>query len=262
MARKTRRILLESDYHCGHLVGLTPPSVGTAHGDNEAHRVRRKIFDWRFAALKKIGRVDLHVINGDLIDGDGARSRGTELISTDRSIQADMAAECVRCCKSDLRIITAGTAYHAGDGEDWERIIANNVGARFGGHETAVVNGTTLDIKHHVGSSSVPHARHTAIARDRLWNLLWSDIDAGTPRADVIVRSHTHYHTFAGDSSWLGIITPALMGPGSKYGVRRCSGTINCGFVVFDVAPSGSYNWRVEELKWLDKSRRENITLL
>jgi hypothetical protein len=46
--------------------------------------------------VDKLKPIDILFVNGDEVDGKGKRSGGTELISTDRSVQAEMAAFCIQ----------------------------------------------------------------------------------------------------------------------------------------------------------------------
>lgn len=244
-----RRIVILSDLHCGHLVGLTPPSRRT-NCNRAAHPKRKSLARvqgalWGFYAqqIDALKPIDSVIVNGDMIDGKGAYSGGTEQTTTDRDEQADMAIECIRYTGAKKYYCIYGTDTHTGKDEDWENIVAKELGAKIGGHEWIGVNGVVFDCKHHIGSSSVPHGRHTAVARDRLWNILWSERQLA-PRGDVIIRSHVHYHSYCGGPGWLAITTPALQGMGSKYGSRRCSGIVDFGFTVFDVSNKGAYAWR------------------
>ena len=135
-----------------------------------------------------------------------------------------------------------GTDYHVGRDDDWEDIVSERVGAEISGHEWVNVNGVTFDLKHHLGGSTIPHGRYTAISRDALWNLVWAS-DGRQPQADIILRAHVHYFVYAGDEKKLGIVMPALQGYGSKYGIRRCSGTVSIGLLSFDVEDDGRYSW-------------------
>jgi hypothetical protein len=113
---------------------------------------------------------------------------------------------------------------------------------KIGDHEWPTVNGLVFDLKHHVGSSGVPHTRATPVKRDELWNLLWAEA-GDQPRGQFIVRSHVHY--CEGAYKWIGpkrveaMTTPALQAMGTRYGARRCSGIVNWGLLVFDIDESG-----------------------
>ena len=191
------------DLHCGHKVGLTPPAWWVSEErypnvykwQRESWEAYTKMIDEQV----KRGRVDVLIANGDLIDGRGERSGSSELIVTDRCEQTDMAIECLRKWNAATVLLTYGTAYHTGKIEDWEDRVAEQLGADIAGRHQVDVGGVTFDARHHVGSSSIPHGRQTAVSRERLWNSILSGEDQES-RADVILRSHVHYHSFAGGS--------------------------------------------------------------
>ncbi len=245
-----KRILVVGDIHGGHESSVTPPDwhIALTHGNSLKARlaqIQRLHWEWYIENIKKYGPFDGIVVNGDCIEGKGAKSGGTENITNDRHEQVDIATQVIEAARSkrtDKIVMTYGTAYHTGDGEDFEDIIARALDVKKpGAHEWLDVEGVIFDIKHHCGSSSVPHARHTAVARERLSNILWNEV-GNQPKGDVIIRSHVHYYNFCGGRNWVAMTTPALQGMGSKYGSRRCSGIVDFGFVVFEVN-NGEYKW-------------------
>jgi hypothetical protein len=153
-----------------------------------------------------------------------------------------MAVECLKITNAKEYYLTYGTPYHTGAIEDFEDNIAEKINGKIDGHLFLKINGLILDVKHKVGSSSIPHGRHTSVAKEKLWNYVWADLD-GQPNSDIIIRSHVHYFSYCGDGKYLNIVTPSLQGFGSKYGVRQCSGVINIGFIYIDVYEDGSYDW-------------------
>jgi hypothetical protein len=251
-----KRIIVISDLHSGHVAGLTPPEyqyqeVGdstTKH--NKFARLQRELWIKFLNILEKYKPFDIGFDLGDLIDGKGSRSGGTELISNDRNTQVDMAVKCLeevsRRGKENFKWIGVfGTGYHTSGegGEDWESIIAERCGfEKIGAHESVDINGCIFDLKHHIGSSSIPHGRFTAPAKERLWNVLWNERDL-RPKANVILRGHVHYATFCGEPGWVAMTVPALQGMGTKYGSRYCSGTVHWGLTVFDVNKDGTFSW-------------------
>jgi hypothetical protein len=138
--------------------------------------------------------------------------------------------------------LSHNTPYHTGKDEDFEAIIASNVGGTIEGQLWLEVYGVMFDVKHFVPGSSIPHGRHTSVAKDRLWNLLWADIEQ-QPRSDILIRSHVHYHSYCGGSNWVAMTTPALQGLGCKFGSRIPSGTVDYGITWFDVYDDGSFSW-------------------
>lgn len=246
-----RRIVVLADLHCGARTGLTPPQwqspSAQEHGKSSWCEIQDACWSWYASEIRSLGEVDLLIVNGDAIDGKGERSGGTEQITVDRAEQCEIAAECiqhVRMGKGGQIHLVRGTPYHVGQGEDWEDRLGAFVGAAgVGNHSYLTVHGVTLDIKHKVGSSTIPHGRHTPIAKERLWAQLWQDLH-GAPKSQIILRSHTHAFSYCGGAGWVAIVTPALQSFGSKYGARQCSGTVDFGFVSIEIDDSGAYSWK------------------
>jgi hypothetical protein len=247
MAKKNKRVVVISDLHCGHAVGLTPPDWQSKHVDKFSE-MRAGIWDFYASEIKALQNIDLLVLNGDALDGKGERSGGTELIEPEIAEQQEMAEVCINQAGAKSIVIVAGTPYHTGVTSDNELAIAKHVGAEFSSHLFADVNGCIFDCKHFINGSIIPHGRLTALERDKVWNDLWS-LDEGQPRANVVIRSHVHYYKGIDDPEYMSFITPALMGFGSKYGARKCSGKIYVGFISFDVTAEGAYSCQKHLLK-------------
>jgi hypothetical protein len=244
----SKRVVILSDTHCGHMAGLTPPDDWGNLNHSDPHkrklaRARAEAFAFYSSRLRDLYPIDIVVFNGDAIDGSGTRSGGVEQLTTDRNEQAAMAIECLKEAKAKQYVFVAGTPYHTGEGEDFEAQVADALGGeRLHNHEWVRVNGVTFDLRHHIGSSSIPHGRATPLMKQWLWNQLWAVEDA-QPKADIIIRSHVHTFTLAGGVDWIGMTTPALQLANTRFGARRCDGIVHFGFVFFDVSNDGSYQW-------------------
>lgn len=248
-----KRVVVLSDLHSGHRSGLTP-SQWQFKDTNEPSRAKfgefqREVWSFYTDEIDSLKPIDTLVVNGDAVDGKGDKSGGTELITLDRLEQASIAAECILRAEAKKVVIIYGTPYHVGSSEDFEMAVAEKVDAvKVGGHEWIDINGVIFDFKHFVSSSTIPHGRYTSIARDALWNTLWAS-DGLQPKSDILIRSHVHYHRWAGEPGRLFMTTPALQGYGSKFGVRMCSGKIDIGFVSFDIESREDWTWRAHILK-------------
>jgi hypothetical protein len=249
-----KRVLVLSDLHSGHRVGLTPPKYQNAIPGQEYYRIQIETWDWFKATIEALKPIHTVICNGDAIDGKGARSEGVEQITGSISTQIDMAVEALKVAEAKHYVIVAGTPYHTGAGEDAEQVIADKLGGRFHDHAKYKINGTVFSCKHKVGSSSIPHGKGTPIARERLWDLLWTEWDE-SDAANVIIRSHVHYFYFCGEAHWLGMTTPALQGLGSRYGARQCSGVVHFGMVHFDCMEDGTYSWSPHLLRAISQKR-------
>lgn len=251
-----KRVLAISDWHCGHRVGLTPPAYQQKPtGKSSVKRskwatMQRENWAMFKKLLRKYEPFDVMFHLGDAIDGHGKRSGGTEAISSSLEEQADMAVEVSNSIrlfgKKGFKIYgTYGTPYHtaSSDGDDWDSVIAKQAGwESIGAHDFIGVNGCVFSIKHKTASSSVPYSRNTAIAKELVWNRLWHS-KGEQPLANVILRGHTHYHSYCGDSQGMGMILPALQAAGTKFGGRQCMGTVDWGIAVFDVDKDGTFEW-------------------
>lgn len=248
-----KRVVVISDFHSGHVVGLTHPDFNPRYpiGTEKYIYAQERAKYWRFFAdtVASLQPINLLVVNGDSIDGRGEASGGTELLTTDRSEQVEMAVAAIKECKAEKIWVAYGTAYHGGKEEDWEVKVADGVNAiKIGGEDFPSVNGLVFSCKHHIGRSESPMGRFTALARDRLWNVMWNEWQE-YPKADVIIRSHVHYYNYCGGYGWMALSTPSLQGYGSKFGQRRMSGTVDFGLVSFDIVDKETWSWTPYILK-------------
>jgi len=242
--------IIISDLHCGHLFGLTPPDYQISPDDDrqlgKAAEWEQKTWAWYESQAKAIGHVDRLILNGDAIDGVGLKSGGTELITSDRRRQVQMAKACIEAFDYDAITVIRGTAYHTGDQEDWEDVFADMLGTHAQDHAWLEHAGCVLDFKHHIGSTSVPGNAPPALGREAIWNLLWAEKQL-QPRANVIIRSHLHTYCYTGQDDWLAIVTPALQG-WTKYGGRMMSKTISYGFLEWWISDKGEFTWKLHRL--------------
>ena len=162
------KIVAEADYHSGHLAGLTPPAYWNSTGPWKA--VQRELWQKRQSIIQEVGRPDLLILDGDLIDGRGGKSGGTELITSALITQARMAAECAVQWEAPKVAIARGTDYHTNwGGEEWEDLTAESIENKLRQiHGNAVqveikdqlflnADGVTFDVKHKTGGSSTPY---------------------------------------------------------------------------------------------------------
>ena len=165
-----KRVLVISDFHSGHVLGLTHPGFDYESGrktETAHYAVRRTIWNWYKEKVKSL-KPDIVIMNGDAIDGKGEKSGGTEQITTDRDEQCEMALAGLQAIPRRPKFFMSyGTGYHTGNLEDWEDIIAREIRAeKIGAEDTISVNGLNINYRHHIGRSGIPHGRHTAVAKE------------------------------------------------------------------------------------------------
>lgn len=243
---RRKRVVTISDLHCGHEFGLTPPAWQYKNDGHpriaKAAKFQRALWSFATEALDDLKPIDVLICNGDAIDGKGDKSGGIEQITTDRLEQCEMAAEFINYAEAKQVRLLYGTRYHVGKDEDFEQVLAERVNGSIQGHGFFDVNGCIFDVKHKVGSSSIPHGRMTALARARLWNTVWSQEHERQPKANIIQRSHVHYFNYAGGRDWLAMTVPALS-YGTSYGIRECEGIVDIGMIVVDIDKAGGWRW-------------------
>lgn len=251
-----KKIIVIGDMHCGHVAGLTPPQFQIGkYEDSSTKRdkwsdLEKELWIKFVNLIEKYKPFDLGFDLGDMIDGKDSRWGGTGLITSDRNEQADMASHIHNLIRDASNpgfewIGVYGTKYHTSDegGEDWETIVAERSNfKKIGSHEWVDVNGCIFDLKHKVSSSSIPHGRHTPVAKEKLWNTLWAKEDYA-PEANVILRGHVHYATYCGAPGWVAMTIPALQGMGTKFGSRYCSGLVHWGITIFKVEDDGRFDF-------------------
>ena len=249
------RLLPIADFHCGSEVGLTPPvyqykcidnPISTEHRRrNKLARLQKECHDWYINTLDLFRPIDKVYIVGDCTDGNGSRSGGVEQITTDRKKQASMAIEVIEeiGCK-DIGMVY-GTAYHTGDAEDFEVDIATHFGAKIGSHEWEEINGVVFDFKHDQSSTKNPGTSlYNAVIDNQEWALLGEQ-----PKADVLIRAHTHRYCTIQTEGCLAISLPSLQAYGTKFGERKCSRKVQFGMMVLDIWPDGVIVPQVEIAK-------------
>lgn len=241
-----KRLVVISDTHCGHKFGLTPPGWWSSEQTKDDRLAKHKKFQrehWNFyaSAIEQLKPIDVFVLNGDAIEGKAERTGGIELITSDRHEQVRMAAKAINIAEAKSVRIAYGTGYHTGKDEDFESLLNELVectDVKVSGHLFIDVNGCGFDIKHKVGRSSIPHGRLTPLIRAAMWNDIWH-ARGRQPKSKIIVRSHVHYYESWHNSQWEGVITPALQ-YNTIYGIRECEGTVDIGFIYFDIDADGN----------------------
>jgi hypothetical protein len=218
-----------ADMHSGSIFGITPPEYWSPDDDRRA--MQEEGWNAYCKIAKDFGELDYLLINGDCTEGNAKKDGGAELISPDRNLQCVMAIDAIKQFTAKRRLMTYGTAYHVSEGaEDFEFIIARELGADIGGRLFFEIEGMVFDARHKVGSSSVPYSRSTASAKEITWNMLRESNDTG-PRVDCVIRSHVHYHTYIEVGDRIAMTTPCLQLARGRFGSRQCTGEIHWGAI-------------------------------
>jgi len=261
MAR-TKRILVLSDFHCGHLTGLTPPMFQWSNSDTEWRKAVCLYQKWAWKTymsfVDEFRPYDRLLVLGDCVDGKGKLSGGIEQLTSDRNEQVDMAVACIRATKITDIGIARGTPYHTGVDENWENAVAREVKAEIGNHLFVKVNGTTISARHFVGGTQVPTGKATALLRTQVSNDQWVREYKEHPSCRIFLRGHVHRNIVIDEPATLSIIAPALQG-WTDFGALKCSMPVHFGIIVLDIDKNGEWQWYrrtakigqfVHEIQW------------
>ena len=231
------RILVEGDYHCGNILGLTPQR----HWSDRWQGVQEVMWNFRESELKALGKVDIHVMNGDLVDGPGRKDSMGHL-TTDLDEQADMAIECAERVRAKHRVVTYGSPYHVNLNQNIERKVADYFSVEI--HDTArfKVAGKKFNFRHVVGRSDVPGGPGAQTEKEITNDLLRSTFMGHEP-ADVYGRQHVHYFYLVNNGSQIAFSGPAweldIDVPGSIYPRTLRTLRYRVGYTVIDVDSTG-----------------------
>jgi len=183
-----------SDTHCGSHAGLLHPDRWNKHTPG-AIKWLHGCFDWLYSEWPKL---DLLILNGDIIDGKQSKSAGTGVHTASLGEQVEIALECFRPWrKKAAKIIRlAGTPYHEGfDGAlrefDSEMGIARPKSVeQWIVRDIDIGDGVTLNVKHHPDGGHAIY-RGTVMDRELLWRTVAESVHK-LPNASIVLRSHLH----------------------------------------------------------------------
>jgi hypothetical protein len=241
----TKRILWVADTHVAHLSGLTHPDYWVS---DKPRRFWRKVQErcWRFwvDSLAVIGKPDIIVLLGDLIDGTAHRNGGRELISASMKTQQEMAVKMLASIgKPRIGAIGAyGTGYHTGKEYDFEDAVAASIGAKLHNVAQFRVNGHLFQARHKTATTDNPCGGDIALRKQMVSAVQWAHENGGEI-PDTIVRAHAHTWRTVGGAKMEGVSLPGLQA-WTIYGGRECSGIVHYGVAWCDVTDNGETTWQ------------------
>jgi len=206
-----------SDLHCGSICGLTPPR----YWSEDTRGLQEPFWNWYKDTLKTIGPVDVLVINGDAVDGEG-KKESIGHITTDTLKQADIAVECIEMIKVPARAIHAayGTDFHVLGTYSYEDAVADKLEVTISDSVLLNIRDKRFNFRHACGRSDIPYGQGTQTFKEAILDILRAD--AGEyEEADITVRAHVHYYCRMEVGRRVALTLPCLQLPFTVFG-RRC----------------------------------------
>jgi len=235
---------LVSDKHSGAATGLT---------SNPRNKIQEKLLKLYKEDCRWLGDVDYLIDLGDVIDGEDLKSR--DITEDDISEQVEDAVKLLSMVNAKEYFLLAGTPYHVNQyAQSWDKAVVNalNHGKRTASYHTKLnleVGGWfNIQARHKIGSSGIPHGRHTAAGRTRTWDAVNAAIKAyhtGKPikLTNLLVFGHVHYWTYCEDAQAAAMTMPCYQAMGSKFGDMMCDGHIDLGMVKLHIGEKGEWSW-------------------
>lgn len=230
-----KRILFTSDLHSGALDGLTHPRWHS----KQFKFVQCPMWDFWETTVRKIGPVDVLVVNGDAVHGDGRRDETIGYLTTDMEEQAEIASECLKIVEYKKCRMTYGTPRHTVGTSNYERAVAKTLGAKIGEYATFDINGVKFDVRHVSGQSGTPYTQGTQISKEVV-RAVHLAIEDGYAPPDFVVRAHVHNYREDRSGKRIGITQPCLQAPLSVYGRKYRGWYYDIGVVEVTVSSSGA----------------------
>jgi hypothetical protein len=195
-----KAVLVISDMHVGSVFGMMPPGFTTSEGINPPLNMGQKyLLDcWEDIKTRLPKKIDVLVLNGDLVEGQAKLDEGRGLSENDPTFQEAAAIELLEpiARRSGVVYSAAGSKYHTGKGSRSEETIARQLGARpsMGKFCQPMVNFTVSNSRfccHHNQPLSTRY-RSTALESEIGYALEYSGrTEERSP--DVFVLSHLHW---------------------------------------------------------------------
>ena len=249
----SKRVLVLSDLHCGNTFGLTPPKYYN-------HNKEIQEVGWKFYQenIKALGKIDLLILNGDLIDGPGKRDSRQHL-TTDIREQIDIAIECLKIVPAKQKVFIRGTCYHVMTDRENEDDIARHFDSEIYDSKKIDVNGCILHCKHTTGKGGSVYGSTTPLQSGAAVQML-TDIAYDNIAADIFIRSHIHELIIVKRTPFSLIANPGLQFKGMAYG-RKFSSFYDFGFTWLDIRSKKDYDINYKILEGLNGNYKKESVL-
>lgn len=230
-----KKVLILSDTHCGHGLGLTPPKYQSGFFEE----IQNIGWSWFLSKIKKLGIIDILILNGDIIDGPGHKGN-RQHITTDIKQQQEIFKEVMKFVKPKKMIFFRGTPFHVETDQENEDNIAEFYNSEIYDSGKVDINGLIMHCRHTTGKGGTAYGSITSAQRSAVVQTLLDDIGEDNQHAKIYIRSHIHEYIKLERSLFTLITTPCLQFAGTSYG-RKCTGFYDYGFVSMEIKNKNDY---------------------
>ena len=195
----SKRLLMVSDLHCGHRVGLSHPDFGL-------NKHQAKLFARWSDMCSKVGKVDGVLVCGDSSEGPNRKNNGLGCWTTDALEQIDVGVKLLKMIDADMYYTLMGSHYHIMNGNlNSDQLLARFLNGRYEPDQVIRLNQRRIHAAHKApvgqGEDRKPNASGRLIG-----NMLMNQQANGI--FDVEVRGHVHYYSHTQTIAGQVIILP------------------------------------------------------
>lgn len=180
-----KRLLMVSDLHCGHKVGLSHPDYGL-------NKHQAKLFSKWSYMCNVVGHVDAVLVCGDSTEGPNRKGSGSGCWTTDALEQVECAVKLLKMIDSDMYYTVMGSHYHIMSGNvNSDQLVAKFLDGNYQPDQVIRINQRRIHAAHKT-SVGQGEDRKTNVAGRMIGTMLMNQASNGL--FDIEFRGHTHYY--------------------------------------------------------------------
>jgi hypothetical protein len=241
------------DVHAGSDSAVSPAEIELDSGNViSANEVQLALLHEFEKMCDTVGKVDLLILNGDLVDGQNYIGKGKGILTSDMARQVDTAVEVISNINFRKVVGCSGTPYHVERNPNLDKMVIEKLGGVCLDEVSITVEETRIYANHRT-SIRMNGNRAQSITTD----MIMSELNAESfgKKVDVIFKSHAHYYMCVDNSRTLGFVCPCWKGRDeyARSATSPFSFLPHIGYIVLDVESDGSFSW-FREIKQLKPS--------
>ena len=240
----SQRVLVMCDTHIGSDVALAPEEL-ILESNNRimANEIQLAILQEFYNMIDDVGRVDLLILNGDLVEGTNYYGEGAGCITTSMNQQAKTAIELLSEIKFRKVVGCRGTAYHGKKNPNLDHLVIEGLGGVCMDEVSMKIGETRIYANHRTPVRMARfETRPQSVAQDMLLAEL-NEMDFG--HFDIICKAHVHYFVALDMGKSIGFVCPCWKGRDefAKGAANPFAFNPSIGYIMFDIENDGSFSW-------------------
>lgn len=238
-----KKVLFLGDLHGGSNVGMSTDEMYNEDG-NLIHQnsVQKAISKQFYKMIDDVGRVDLLVLNGDMVEGVNYAEDGVGNWTNDMDIQVANISDVIKDIKFRRCVGTTGSRYHTGSNPTNDKRVVERVGGTYMKEISNTINGVRIYATHKAMCHKNKQTRPSAITMSMVASEI-NSMDFG--KCDIIVHNHTHQYAAVDLGKCIGFLGPCYKGRDdfAIKSVSPLSFNPSIGYILVDIDTDGTFSW-------------------